>query len=164
MMIQGFRRGAMGVLTRIAHLTLLVVVVMGWLAPGAIALTSVQISDLDYHECPANLAEGAVTSMGIQEAHCFLVTGKATNPTSKYVIDADVFGRIYDANGNPVLQNRTRIGSIPEIPPGESDFQIRIMVAANQPTPLQLKQFKASGFTAKVRPFYYAEDDQLNNY
>ena len=66
---------------------------------------------------------------------------------------ADVFGRIYDANGEPVLQNRTRVGSISEIPPGVSDFAIRISVAAEQPTPLKLEQFKASGFVGKVRPY-----------
>jgi hypothetical protein len=37
------------------------------------------------------------------------------------------------------------------VPPGVSDFELRITVPANQPTPLQLKQFKASGFTGKVR-------------
>ncbi len=71
--------------------------------------------------------------------------------TSKTVYDADIFGRIYDANNNTVMQNRTRVGSISEVPPGESTFEMRITVPANQPTPLKLKQFKASGFTSKVR-------------
>jgi hypothetical protein len=84
-------------------------------------------------------------------ANCFLVTGKAENATYKIVYDADIFGRIYDANNDPVMQNRTRLGSIPEVPPGISDFELRISVAANQPTPLKLKQFKAAGFGAQVR-------------
>jgi hypothetical protein len=63
----------------------------------------------------------------------------------------DIFGRIFDANDNPVMQNRGRLGGIPEVLPGESDFEIRISVAANQPEPLKLKQFKASGFSAVVR-------------
>jgi hypothetical protein len=79
------------------------------------------------------------------------VTGKAVNNSGKQVVNADIFGRIYDANGNSVLQNRTRLGSIDEVPPGVSDFELRITVPANQPTPLQLKQFKAAGFTGKVR-------------
>ncbi|MEO1559538.1 MAG: hypothetical protein AAFS12_07835, partial [Cyanobacteria bacterium J06632_19] len=58
---------------------------------------------------------------------------------------------IYDANNNSVMQNRTRLGSISEVPPGKTNFEMRITVPANQPTPLQLKQFKASGFTSKVR-------------
>ncbi len=49
------------------------------------------------------------------------------------------------------MQNRTRLGSIEEVPPGISDFELRISVSANQPTPLQLEQFKAAGFTGVVR-------------
>ncbi|NJL67877.1 MAG: hypothetical protein HC894_16045 [Microcoleus sp. SM1_3_4] len=120
--------------------------------PEAIALTQIKLVDLSYHECPAALAEGSVTSGGTSmEANCFIITGKAQNDSGKPVHNADVFGRIYDANNNPVMQNRTRLGSIEEVPPGVSDFELRISVAANQPTPLKLKQFKASGFTGKVR-------------
>ena len=49
------------------------------------------------------------------------------------------------------MQNRTRMGAIDEVPPGVSDFELRITVSANQPTPLKLKQFKAAGFTGLVR-------------
>lgn len=120
--------------------------------PPALALTQIKLYDLSYHDCPPELAKGAVTSTGItRAASCFIVTGKAQNASNKPVYDADVFGRIYDANGDSVMQNRTRVGSIAEIPTGVSDFEIRISVPANQPTPLQLKQFKAAGFSGMVR-------------
>ena len=126
--------------------------VMSWVyTPEVIALTQIKLFDLSYQDCPPELAEGSVISSGSAAANCFIVTGKAENATYKTVYDADIFGRIYDANNNPVMQNRTRLGSIPEIPPGVSDFDLRISVAANQPEPLQLKQFKASGFSGKVR-------------
>jgi hypothetical protein len=126
--------------------------VISWVfTPSALALIQIQLSDLSYHECPPELAQGSVSSGTSQAANCFLVTGKAVNNSGKQVINADIFGRVYDANGNSVLQNRTRLGSIDEVPPGVSDFELRITVPANQPTPLQLKQFKASGFTGKVR-------------
>ncbi len=125
---------------------------MSWIyTPDAMALTQIKLSDLSYKDCPAELSEGSVISSGSAAANCFIVTGKAENGTYKTVYDADIFGRIYDANNNPVMQNRTRLGSIPEIPPGVSDFELRISVAANQPEPLQLKQFKAAGFSGKVR-------------
>ncbi|MEA5570201.1 hypothetical protein [Calothrix sp. UHCC 0171] len=126
---------------------------LSWLfSPSAIALTQIRLFDISYEKCPSELAQGAVTSGGSpMVANCFLVIGKAENGTNKYVYDADIFGRIYDANNDPVLQNRTRLGSIPEVPPGVSNFQLRISVAANQPEPLQLKQFKAAGFSAQVR-------------
>ncbi|MBF2048745.1 MAG: hypothetical protein EDM05_031115 [Leptolyngbya sp. IPPAS B-1204] len=122
------------------------------IAPTALALTQIKLTNLSYHECPPELAEGAITSGGTSmAANCFIVTGKAENPSGKPIINADIYGRIYDANDNPILQNRTRLGSIDEVPPGISDFELRISVPANQPTPLKLKQFKASGFTGVVR-------------
>ncbi len=123
----------------------------GCFAAPAFALTQVKLSEVGYHSCPPDLAEGAVTPGTTMAANCFIITGKAENPTGKPIVNADIFGRIYDANDNSVMQNRTRLGSIDEIPPGISDFELRISVPANQPTPLKLEQFKAAGFTGKVR-------------
>ncbi|MEA5618327.1 biotin carboxylase [Cronbergia sp. UHCC 0137] len=125
---------------------------LSWVfTPLAVAITQIQLSDISYKDCPPELAQGTVISSGSTFANCFIVTGKANNSTYKTVYDADIFGRIYDANNDPILQNRTRLGSIPEIPPGVSNFELRISVPANQPTPLKLKQFKAAGFSGKVR-------------
>lgn len=123
-----------------------------WISPAA-AITQLKITNVGYKECPPEVAEGSVTSGGgiVRSAKCFLVYGTVKNGTSKSVIDADVYGRIYDAYGETVMQNRTRLGSIDEVPPGKSEFSIRISVPDTQPEPLQLKQFKASGFTARVR-------------
>ena len=129
-----------------------VIGVLSWvLTPSAVALTQIKLSNISYHECPQELAQGAVTSGTTMAANCFIVTGKAQNGTNKTVYDADIFGRIYDANNDSVMQNRTRLGSIDESPPGDSDFELRISVPANQPLPLKLKQFKAAGFGAQVR-------------
>ncbi|NJK53560.1 MAG: hypothetical protein HC936_13480 [Leptolyngbyaceae cyanobacterium SU_3_3] len=124
----------------------------GLYAPDAFALTQIKLSNLSYHECPTEVGAGTVSSGATSRAaNCFIVTGKAENPTNKPVVNADIFGRIYDANNDSVMQNRTRLGSIESVPPGISDFELRITVAANQPTPLKLEQFKAAGFTGKVR-------------
>ncbi len=119
--------------------------------PPALALTQIKLSDISYQECPSELAKGAVTSGTTRNANCFIVTGKAENKSGKPVYNADIFGRIYDANDDSIMQNRTRLGSIEEVPPGSSDFSLRISVPANQPTPLKLKQFKAAGFSGTVR-------------
>ncbi|MBD2437766.1 biotin carboxylase [Nostoc sp. FACHB-110] len=134
-------------------LTCCFILLISWVfIPTAEALTQIKLSDISYKDCPPELAKGAVTSGGsAAAANCFIVTGKAENGTYKTVYDADIYGRIYDANNDPVLQNRTRLGSIAEVPPGTSDFELRISVPANQPLPLQLKQFKASGFSSQVR-------------
>jgi len=138
--------------------TLAIAFLSGWfwfmsslIAPDALALTQIKLSDLSYDNCSAELAEGVVTPGSSMEATCYMIHGKAQNDSGKPVYNADIFGRIYDANRNPVMQNRTRLGSIEEVPPGISDFELRISVAANQPTPLKLEQFKATGFSGKVR-------------
>ena len=50
-----------------------------------------------------------------------------------------------------VLPNRGRVGLIDRVVPGVSDFEMRITVPENLSQPLQLKKFKASGFTTKIR-------------
>ncbi|MEH2241741.1 biotin carboxylase [Nostoc sp.] len=125
---------------------------LSWvITPPAVALTQIRLFDVSYKDCPPELAQGAVISSGSAAANCFMVIGKAENGTNKTVYDADIFGRIYDANNDSVMQNRTRLGSIAEVPPGSSNFELRISVPANQPTPLKLKQFKAAGFSGQVR-------------
>jgi hypothetical protein len=142
------------------RLTIILTACLFWLiswivTPVALAITQVKLTDISYKDCPPELAKGNVTSGGTSmPANCFIITGKANNPTGKTLYDADVYGRIYDANNEPVLQNRTRVGAIPEIPPGVSKFELRISVAANQPTPLKLKQFKAAGFSGTVQPAF----------
>ena len=121
------------------------------ITPAAHAMTPIELKDLSYATCPEELAEGIVVAGSSQKANCYIISGTAVNRSGKPVLNADIFGRIYDANHNPVMQNRTRLGAIDEVPPGESPFELRISVAANQPEPLQLEQFKSSGFTGKVR-------------
>lgn len=126
------------------------------ITPQASALTSIDLFDLDYELCSGDNIKGRNVSSGsMSPANCFLIVGKANNTSGKPVVDADVYGRIYDANHNPVMANRSRVGGILYVPPGVSDFQIRISVPTSQPTPLILDKFKASGFTGKVRPYYY---------
>jgi hypothetical protein len=124
-----------------------------WLfSPSALAAVGVRLFDLSYKDCPPELAEGAVTSGGMTTAaHCILITGKAENKSGKTLLDADVFGRIYDANNNSIMENRTRLGSIDEVPPGISPFEMRMSISKELPPPLTLEQFKASGFSTKVR-------------
>jgi hypothetical protein len=141
---------------RLRSLTLIfisgLIVFLSWVfTPPAQALTKIKLFDVSYKDCPPELAKGAVISSGSAAANCFIVIGKAENSTYKTVYDADIFGRIYDANNDPILQNRTRLGSIPEVPPGVSNFELRISVPFNQPIPLKLKQFQASGFSSQVR-------------
>ncbi|MEM8675764.1 MAG: hypothetical protein AAGF83_18095 [Cyanobacteria bacterium P01_G01_bin.67] len=131
------------------------------ITPPAAAMTSIKLSNLSYEPCAGDEAAGSVTSGDIRPVSCYTIKGKAKNISGKTVVDADVFGRIYDADDNSTFENRGRIGTIEVVPPGVSDFEFRISVPANQPTPLKLKNFKASGFAEKVRPYYY-DDFEYN--
>lgn len=124
------------------------------------ALTPLKLSKLTYERCPEEM-QGILASGSSDYANCFLIKGIAKNSTNKFIVDADVFGRIYDGTGAPTFENRGRVGTILEAPPGESEFEFPVSVPANQPEPLQLKQFKASGFTSRVRPYYYDNDDDF---
>lgn len=122
-----------------------------WSSP-AWASIPVQLYDLEYKDCPPSLTTGMIGSGSSMAANCFIISGKAKNASGKTIYDADVYGRIYDANNNNVMQNRTRLGSIEEVPPlTTTDFEIRVSIPANLATPLKLKQFKSSGFSHKVR-------------
>jgi hypothetical protein len=122
------------------------------IAPAAWAITPIPLSEVSYKDCSEEMAQGAVTSGGVtQDAACFLIIGKAENKSGKTVFDADVYGRIYDADNNNVLPNRGRVGLIEQVPPGINNFEMRITVPSSARQPLQLKKFKASGFTTKIR-------------
>ncbi|MGQ9866051.1 MAG: hypothetical protein ACUVSQ_07160 [Pseudanabaenaceae cyanobacterium] len=122
----------------------------GWMGP-ALAVVPVKIEQLTYEPCPPEAAANMVLGGGTLSANCFRVKGVAVNASGKTLHNADVFGRIYDANGNDVMPERGRLGSIDELPPGNTPFEITVSVPAEQPEPLQLKQFKATGFAGKVR-------------
>jgi hypothetical protein len=133
-------------------ITILLSISTWMIAPAAWAITPIPLSNVSYKDCSAEMAKGAVTSGGVtQDAACFLIIGKAENKSGKTVFDADVYGRIYDADNNNVLPNRGRVGLIEQVPPGINDFEMRITVPSSARQPLQLKKFKASGFTTKIR-------------
>jgi hypothetical protein len=108
---------------------------------GAIPL---QLKDLHLTPCPDTPEyTNLVTSNGNPiPARCLFIEGTVVNRSRNTVLNADVFGRLYDANGNEVLPERT---------PGESPFSIRISVPVTSPLPLTMEQFKASGFSGTVR-------------
>ncbi len=115
------------------------------------ASVQIKLTNLTYGPCPGDSGKNMVLGGGVMSAKCYLIKGNASNPSGKVVYNADVFGRIYDANGNDAMPERGRLGAVEEISAGNSDFQIMVAVPAEQPEPLELKQFKASGFAGKVR-------------
>lgn len=131
---------------------------MRWLMLGvAIALfgfggVSLDLKDLQVVSCPDTPEYSNMTSSGgSREVDCYLVEGTVVNTSQHEIYNADVFGRIYDANRNDVMPERTRLGAIDLVPVGESTFNIRISVSPDNAQPLVLEQFRAAGFTGTVR-------------
>ncbi len=110
-------------------------------------LTNLQVVD-----CPDTPEYANLTSSGAaREANCYLVEGTVSNTSQREIYNADVFGRIYDANGNDVMPERTRLGAIDVVPVGESPFSIRLSISPDNAMPLRLEQFRAAGFAGAIR-------------
>ena len=122
---------------------------------------TLSVSEVSLDPCPTG-------DIGVQPqlrrpsgASCFVLRGTVTNPGRKPVVDTDVFAQILDASGEPVLQNRSRVGSIGDVPPGESSFALRLAVPAGTPGPFSFSNVKARGFSAPVRTRAGEFDDLL---
>jgi hypothetical protein len=115
------------------------------------ATVQIKLTNVIYEPCTGDAGKNMVLGGGVMSAKCYMIKGEANNPSGKVVYNADIFGRIYDANGNDAMPERARLGAVEEIPSGNSNFEIMVAIPAEQPEPLELKQFKASGFAGKVR-------------
>ncbi|MEB3158387.1 MAG: hypothetical protein VKK03_02875 [Synechococcus sp.] len=94
-------------------------------------------------------------------ASCYVLSGTVDNPARKTIYDTDVYARILDASGEPVLQNRTRVGSIGDVEPGDHPFALRLAVPAGTPGPFEVSNARARGFGAPVRTRATDEADLL---
>ena len=94
-------------------------------------------------------------------ASCYVLSGAVNNPGRKPVFDTDVYARILDASGEPVLQNRTRVGSIGDVEPGSLPFALRLAVPAGTPGPFEVSNARARGFSAPVRTRATDDEDLL---
>ena len=73
-----------------------------------------------------------------------------------------MYARILDASGEPVLQNRTRVGSIGDIEPGVKSFALRLSVPAGTPGPFEVRNPRARGFNAPVRTRASSDDEEVD--
>jgi hypothetical protein len=129
--------------------------------PPLAAATDLTVSEVVLEPCPADDLGTQPTLARPSGASCWALRGVVLNPGAKPVMDTDVFGLILDASGEPVLPNRTRVGSIGDVPPGSSSFALRLAVPAGTPGPLGTRSVKARGFSAPVRTRAGVDDELL---
>jgi hypothetical protein len=120
-------------------------------APGACWAADLQVRNLVLEPCPSDDVGAQPDLRRPTGATCYALRGDVLNPGKRPVVDTDVFALILDASGEPVLPNRSRVGSIGDVPPGVSRFALRLAVPAGTPGPFVVRNAKARGFSAPVR-------------
>ncbi|MEB3308464.1 MAG: hypothetical protein VKK98_10000 [Cyanobacteriota bacterium] len=132
-----------------------------WLDPQPAWAADLQVAEVHLEPCPSDDPGAQPDRRGYSGASCYALRGRVDNPGKQTVVDADLFAVILDASGEPVLQNRTRVGSIGDVPPGRTDFAVRLAVPRGTPEPLIVRNVKARGFRAPVRARVSAGDELL---
>lgn len=142
-------------------LALLLCVGLLLVAPPPVGAIDLGVSDVVLEPCPAGDVGSQRGRTGSGGASCYALRGVVLNPGRRPVVDTDVFAVILDASGEPVLPNRTRVGSIGDVPPGSSPFALRLAVPAGTPGPFLVRKVKARGFGNPVRTRAGAGDELL---
>ena len=114
--------------------------------PARAQVVEVSLSNITYEPCGR---AGGAPGTGSFRARCFKIIASAYNPSSQPLFNADVYGKVVDADNDPCLRSG-RVGTIEKIPSGTSQIELKITVAASQTLPLSLSKFKAEGFTQEV--------------
>jgi hypothetical protein len=140
-------------------ISLLVLLELSLPAPAWAA--ELKVSDVRLEHCPANDAARQPDLRRPSGAACYALRGTVMNPSRLPIVDTDVYAVVVDASGEPVLPNRTRVGSIGDVPPGSSDFALRLSIPAGTPGPFEVRKVKARGFRAPVRTRAGLEDELL---
>lgn len=130
------------------------------LQPVTASAADLTVSNVILEPCPSSDIGSQPPLRQAGGASCWALRGWVGNPGRQPVMDTDVFARILDASGEPVLPNRTRLGSIGDVPPGDSSFALRLAVPAGTPGPLVVRNVRARGFSAPVRK-RAGDDDEL---
>ena len=146
-------------LRRLLSLLLPLAVVFALASPGLAA--ELRLFDVRLEPCGVEDPGAQPDFQRPMGASCFVLTGEVDNPGRLPSVDTDVYARILDASDEPVLPNRTRVGSIGDVLPGRSHFALRMSVPAGTPGPFQVKNPRARGFSAPVRTRAAVDDDDL---
>lgn len=131
------------------------------LLPASAMAAELQVGQVLLEPCPSSDPGSQSGLRRPAGASCYALRGEVLNPGRQTVVDTDVFALILDASGEPVLPNRSRVGSIGDVPPGRSDFALRLAVPAGTPGPFKVSKVRARGFSAPVRMRARPDEEKL---
>ena len=135
------------------------VLILGWVLP--VAAADLRLAEVQLTPCAEEDPGRQPDFSRPLGASCYVLSGNVDNPGRRPIVDTDVYARILDSSGEPVLQNRTRVGSIGDVEPGVHPFALRLAVPAGTPGPFDVKNARARGFSAPVRTRATDDDDLL---
>jgi len=138
----------------------LLIAVLLLFQPGPAWAADLQLSEVSLEPCPA-ADVGAQPERQRPGASCYALRGVVINSGRRAVVDTDLFALVLDASGEPVLPNRSRVGSIGDVPPGRSTFALRLAIPAGTPGPFSIRNARARGFSAPVRTRAAAGEELL---
>ena len=118
-----------------------------------------QLSQLDLVKCET--ADPASQQPKGYRSGCYILDGEISNTAKILIKDVDVFAFIYDASGEEVLPNRPRIGSISNVPVGNSHFSVRVPIPSFAIPPFTIKKAKAKVAIPVPTPSKDPSDDDL---
>jgi hypothetical protein len=129
--------------------------------PSPAWAAELKVSDVRLERCPASDVARQPESRRPSGASCYALRGTVINPSRRPIVDTDVYAVVVDASGEPVLPNRTRVGTLGDVPPGSSEFALRLAIPAGTPGPFEVLRVKARGFSGAVRARAGEEDELL---
>ena len=117
------------------------------------------LSDLNLVGCDEADPESAQPER--YRSGCYILNGQINNSGESTIENVDVFAFIYDASDEEVLPNRPRIGSLSNVPPGESAFVVRVPVPSFAAPPFSIRKAKARKAVPVPTLPSNGEDDDL---
>ena len=137
----------------VARISLGAAAVLSMHLPAAQAFGPVKIPLDDLRVATVQCPPGTRAFGSYDATRCLVVTAHARNDSGKKLFNVDVFGRVYDVDGNNALDrddasDAGRVTNIPKVEPGEQDVQFPLRVSEQQARrgDMQFKNFKAVGY------------------
>ena len=146
---------------RLRHIAIIcfAILILNLISVATAHAVELSLSDLNLVGCDEADPESAQPER--YRSGCYILNGQINNSGESNIENVDVFAFIYDASDEEVLPNRPRIGSLTDVPPGESAFVVRVPVPSFAAPPFSIRKAKARKAVPVPTLPSNGEDDDL---